>query len=97
MSDEILERLQPSLRAILELELRAGNTIQGWDESEWTVGLVLLVRLARPLARRYEEFAEVVFVPQDPHYFGDGISTVDGLQGLITPLVPPTANDKSPR
>ena len=93
VDEELVAHLHPSLRVILELELRAGNEVQGWDESEWTVGLVLLVRLARPFARRYEEFADVVFVPQnDPHYWGDEISVRDGHQGLSTPLVPPKAN-----
>jgi len=89
MNDELRARLEPSLRIILELELRAGNEILSWGEGDWSIGKVLLVQLARPFSRRYEEFSDVQFLNvNDPHYWGEEISSLDGHQGLTTPFIP---------
>ena len=84
MTDEILERLHPSLRSVIESELKAGNSIRGAESSAWTNGQVFVVSLAQSFTRRYDELADIRFLAlNDPHYWGEEWSARQGEENQV--------------
>jgi len=83
VNDEVVGRLHPSLRAILQLELARGNKVVEVTQSDWPRPDSLFVCLNFSFGRRYEEFGEAQFFAlQDPRYWGDQYSVEEGLQIL---------------
>ena len=89
-SEEVLERLHPSLCLLVESELKAGNEIAWANESNWSTGKVWIVSLKKPFARRYDDLPNIRFLAvNDPHYWGEewNAQTEHETQSVITPFI----------